>query len=97
METELKLGSFMKQPAERLSVSIRYGDALDLGDSIATVDYCAAEPVDLTVSPVLAADDRVRIFAQGGTDGTNYKITVRVTTANGEVLEDELICKLREI
>lgn len=93
----MKVGTFNKQPAERLSNSIVYTEALDDGDSIASVVSCTADPAGLTVSPVLVSDDRVRIWAEGGVSGVAYKITVIVATNGGEILEDELICKVKEL
>ncbi|AVR89016.1 hypothetical protein [Thauera aromatica] len=93
----MKLGSFSKQPGERVSKSVIYTDALDPGDEIGTIDECRAEPAGLEVSPVLVAGDRARIWVSGGTDGVQYKITIKVTTAGGEILEDELFCRVKEI
>lgn len=93
----MKVGSFSKQPGERISNSIAYDDALDEGDEVSSVLSCAAEPAGLTVTPVLASESRVRIWSEGGSDGTTYKITVTVLTAGGEIFEDELTCKVRSI
>lgn len=93
----MKVGTFTKQPGERISNSILYAEALDEGDSLAAVLNCHALPTGLQVTPVLVAEDRVRIWAEGGTDGVIYKITLTVETQGGEVLEDELICKVKEI
>lgn len=93
----MKVGTFSKQPRERISNSILYGDSLDEGDELSSVLSCVAEPAGLTVSPVLASETRVRIWAEGGEDGVIYKITVVVHTAGGEIFEDELVCKVRAI
>lgn len=93
----MKVGTFSKQPGERVSNSILYNEALDDGDSIVAVLHCIAEPSGLTVSPVLADVNRVRVWAEGGASGVTYKITVRVETDGGEILEDELICKVKEL
>lgn len=93
----MKVGTFSKQPGERVSNSILYSEALDDGDSVAAVLSCISEPAGLTVSPVLADVDRVRVWAEGGDTGVTYKITVRVETNGGEILEDELICKVKEL
>lgn len=94
----MRLGTFEKQPRERISKSLFYTDALDEGDSIATVDQPVVEPAgSLVASPVLVAEDRVRIWTQGGVHNVTYKVTVTVTTAFGEILEDELIIKVREL
>lgn len=96
----MRLGVFVKQPAERISKSIFYTEALDEGDSISTINSCTAEPSgdleDLEVSPVLVDTDRVRIWTQKGKKDVTYKVTIRVTTVNGEIFEDELVIPVRE-
>ncbi len=93
----MKLGSFPKQPSERLSCSVTYTDALDSGDSISIVSSCIAEPAGLTVTSVLVSDDRVRLWVSDGLDGTSYKITVTTATHGGEIFEDELTCKVKSV
>jgi len=93
----MRLGTTTQQPNERKSYSIVYDDALDEGDSVSLVELCIAEPDDMSVSPVLATDSRVRVWCEGGTTGETYKVTVRVLTAGGEKLEDELFIRVRGI
>ena len=97
----MRLGVSTKQPAERISKSIFYTRALDEGDSIATINSCTAtpsgDPEDLEVSPVLVDVDRVRIWIQKGKKDVTYKITILVSTNNGEIFEDELVIPVREI
>lgn len=93
----MKLGTFSKQPGERLSKSILYVEALDDGDEIASVMSCTVEPSGLDAMPTLVSGQRVRLWVGGGADATAYKITVRVQTAGGEILEDELTCRVREV
>lgn len=93
----MKVGSFTKQPGERISNSITYEDALDVADYLETVKSCTASPAGLGVKAGLADASRVRVWHEGGTHGTDYKVTVVVTTHNGERFEDEIICKVREV
>lgn len=93
----MKVGSFTKQPGERISNSITYEDSLDVGDYLETVESCAASPAGLSVNAGLADTSRVRVWHEGGTAGVDYKVTVVVTTHNGERFEDEIICKVREV
>lgn len=93
----MKLGTFPKQPSERLSKSIVYGDALDDGDEIATVMSCVVDPAGLTVVPTLVDANRVRLWVSTGADGVAYKITIKVQTSGGEIFEDELTCRVREV
>lgn len=93
----MKLATFTKQPAERISKSVNYRDALDANDEVTRVESCIAEPAGLTVTPVLVSEERVRIWVQGGEDMMIYKITLTVSTAGGEIFQDELICKVRDV
>ena len=93
----MKVGTFSKQPGERLSHSINYIEALDEGDTIAAILSCVTEPADLSVTAALATTTRVRLFSEGGTSGVTYKTTVTVETNNGERFEDEVICKVKEL
>ena len=93
----MKVGSFTKQPGERISNSITYEDSLDVDDYIETVASCTATPAGLSVSAGLANSKRSRVRYEGGTHGVDYKVTVVVATHNGERFEDEIICKVREV
>lgn len=93
----MKVGSFTKQPGEKISNSILYTDALDVADYLDTVVSCVAAPVGLTVLAALSSNDRVRVWYEGGIDGVTYKVTLTVTTNQGERFEDEITCKVKEI
>ena len=94
----MKVGSVTKQPGERISVSIAYDEALDEGDEITQIDACVVTPGgELTAAPVLATERRARVWLEGGTDAITYKVTVTVSTAGGERLEDEITVKVKEI
>lgn len=93
----MKLGSFTKQPGERISNSITYEDALDVDDYLETVESCTSLPAGLDVNAGLGDTKRTRIWYDGGTAGVDYKVTTVVTTHNGERFEDEIICKVREV
>lgn len=97
MEAIVKVGTFTKQPGERISNSILYDDALDVGDYLETVVSCTALPAGLVVNAGLADTTRVRVWHEGGVDGVSYTVTVVTTTHNGERFEDEIVCKVKEI
>lgn len=93
----MKVGTISKQPGEKISTSVIYTDSLDVGDYLDTVVSCVAEPTGLTVGAGLGSNERVRVWFEGGTDGVTYKVTVTVTTHQGERFEDEITCKVKEI
>lgn len=93
----MKVGTFSKQPRERLTHTIQYAEALEPGDEVVSVVSCEVAPAGLAVTALVAAGDRVRLWTEDGTDGVRYTITVIVDTQHGERLEDEVVCVVKEI
>ena len=93
------VGKLIKQPYEALDCSIDFGADLNLGDTI-TISSCTAENVITGVNStaiVIAASPapavsgtKVKFRLQGGNDGDQHKITVRVENQTGEQLEADL-------
>ena len=92
----MKLGTVTQQPAERLSYTIDYGEFLTDGDNVQTAAAAADDP-ELIVNTVTVVDPRVRFWVTGGINGKQYKVTVDVTTADGRILQDEVIFKIKEV
>lgn len=90
------LGNFTKQPIDVLDYDIDYSQWLTTGDNVEGVNV-AVEPSGLTVDNTFINDPRVKIYLSDGTDGTTYKITVTMTTADGRVKQDEFKLKVKEI
>lgn len=94
----MKIGTIKKQPSEVRTLSIKYDEALDVGDEISLIESCVVDPAgEVTVSPQLATTKRVRLWISGGVDGGTYKVTVITNTVGGETHEDEVIVKVAEI
>ena len=91
----MKLGTVVQQPTERLSYTIDYGDYLTDGDNIQT-SVASVEPAGITVDNVLVIDPRVRFWVTGGIAGQKYKVTLTSNTADGRVLQDEVVFKIKE-
>lgn len=93
----MKLGQIEQQPGERRSYSINYSNYLD-GDRVEQAE-AVAQPDGLVVEAVGVYDDgqRVRFWVRGGQDGGSYKATITVKTVGGEVLQDELTVKIKEV
>lgn len=93
----MKLGKFSKQPSERESYSIEYGDDMPDNDAIQSIVLDIFPVTGLTVTSVITTLTRMQLWASGGLDGVTYKITVTATTTNGRVLQDEVLLKIKEI
>ena len=84
-----------KDPDEVIDYGIEYGGALADGDSLASAVFTFIDQAGCTKTNegVVGTSAKVRISA--GTNGLNMKIQCRVTTTNGEVLEDLAKLKIR--
>ena len=96
----MKLGKFLKAPAERIRYVIDYNDWLDLDEAVAGVSF-APEPAqeldDLIVdSSSVAVDGRsVVIFISGGIAGIDYVLTVVMTSLGGQIKQDYILFAVR--
>lgn len=89
-------GKFEKQPAEILDYDVDYtewfGDRADTPES-----YVVVVPVGITKVSDALTGNVVKVVLGGGTAGTKYKITVRLTTASGLVKESDFELKVKEV
>lgn len=92
----MKLGSVTQQPAERLSYTIDYSDALTVGDNLQNAG-AASTPAGLTVDNVGPYDPRVKFWVSGGVSGVTYKITITANTADGRTFQDEITMKIKDL
>lgn len=92
----MNLGNFSKQPAEVVDYDIDYSEWLTAGDNVqsAVVDV---SPSGLTVDSVFVNDPRVKIWLAGGTHGTQYKLSVTTTTADGRIKQDEFRVRVKDV
>lgn len=95
------LAKYEKQPAEVKDYDIDYADWLipveDTIDSITTsvTSETQAVPtleVDYTQNTITLA----KLWVSGGTVGTQYKITVLMTTVDGRIDESELVFSIKD-
>ena len=89
------LGTFTKQPAERESYSIDFGDDLEETDELVSATTVIT-PLGLTLVSSLVVGDRVKVLVLGGEVLAKYKLTVTATTNEGRVLQDEFIVKIKD-
>lgn len=94
----MKVGTVKQQPNERRRYGVHYRAALDPGDFVESVSVTSIVPAGLTALASTDGEYAVRLVCEGGDDSTTYKVTMQVTTTNGnEILEDELYVKVKEL
>lgn len=91
------LGTISKQPQEKIDFDLLYATVLagrsDSLDSVVT----EVSPAGLTVEYAQISGTNVKVKIIGGTTDTSYKVTVRTTTTNDFVYEDEVTVNVEEI
>jgi hypothetical protein len=88
------LATYTQQPADRLDYDIPCD--LVSGDAIQTVTVPSIEPVGLTINSLFTGPT-VKLWVEGGTSGTTYKVEVLVETVLGRKKEFELKFKIKDV
>lgn len=89
------LGTFTKQPAEKIDYDIDYSAWLTPGDDIASV-VVTIDKTGLTIPQPQQASPVIKVWVSGGVDGAAYKITVTATTDDGRLKQDEFKIKIKD-
>lgn len=92
----MNLGNFYKQPVEVKDFDIDYSEWLTAGDNVESVTVVVT-PTGLTVESVFVNDPRAKVWLSGGVDGTQYKLSVTMTSADGRVKQDEFKIKVKDV
>ena len=89
--------SWTKQPNEVRQLELDVTDALSSGDSVASVTSCkvySSSGVDVSSSMLFGtatvSSNKVYTTIQGGTHNCYYWLEVKVSTVNGDTIEDDL-------
>ena len=90
------LGTFQKQPADRLDYDVTYKDWLTTGDNLESM-VAESVPEGLTIDSVYVNDPIAKIWLSGGMSGMTYKVTLTATTADGRIRQDEFKVKVKDI
>jgi hypothetical protein len=93
----MKLGAIRQQPNELLSYTVNYDEALSDTETAASTEALVEPSGELLITQTLVMANRVRLWATGGVSGKRYKVTVRTTTSESRVFEDELLFSIRDL
>ena len=91
----MNLGTFTKQPIEVKDYDLDYSEWLVAADTVEAAEV-TVEPAGLTVGSVFTQDKKIKVWLSAGTNGTVYKLTVTMTTADGRVKQDEFKVKVKD-
>lgn len=101
------MDTFTKQPSEKQTRAMNYTARLPQGAAtLSSATVAAYDDAGTNVSATilvsttctLSADSLSALFrVQAGTDGEDYKITVTATLNNTDILEDDVLMKVRAV
>lgn len=97
-----RLDKFRHQPAERKRYVVGYSEWLSDGETISTVSVTFAPttvpPLALTGGSAYVMPDGKSVYfnVEGGLDDTEYEATIRVTTTDDQLKEDEIVYIVEE-
>jgi hypothetical protein len=90
------IGVIIQQPSDKLDYDI---DTRPLttgtADTLDTV-VAVATPSSLVALGTKLDDNTAKLWLQGGVAGTEYKVEVTCTTAEGRIRQDEFVVKIEE-
>jgi hypothetical protein len=92
-----------KQPWDRKDYDIDYSQWLSTGDTVSSASatyVCVedADDVELDLDgSVTVTGTTTKVWAENGTTGRSYMITVRAITTGGRKIEAEIKLKIKEI
>jgi hypothetical protein len=90
----VSIPKYTKQPGDKLDYDIDFNEWLSSGDSLASVNVTADTGITIVNSTIVVS--MVKVWLSGGNDGETYKITVKVTTDEGRIKEQEFRIKVKE-
>jgi len=94
----MSVQTLIKQPGESRLFSMDFSGLLAVGEDIATIDSVTADIAGLTFpGGSLIAGTFAQFRVEDGVSGIRYKITVVVTTTQGNVLEGEGILQVKDL
>lgn len=86
--------SYVHDPDAHLDYLYDWTDWLAEGDTIAASEWIV--PDDLTADDESFTDTTATVWISGGTAGSNYTVTNRVTTAAGRIDDRSITLKCKE-
>lgn len=90
------LGKFTKQSTETLDYDVDFSDWFS-NRSDTPASFVVVAEAGITVSLSTRSGNVVKTVLAGGTDGTTYKVTVRMTTSAALVKEADFTVRIKDV
>ena len=97
----MRLGNFVKSPAEVKRYKVDYSDWLDTGEYVQSVvltvsPTSSSNPLTVAANTIDASQTYFAFFVAGGVVGTVYTVDVKVTTTGSQIKEDTILFTVRD-
>lgn len=94
--TPTTLKTLVKQPSEVRLFGMDFSNKMVKTETIVSIDSTVSSPSGITFTGTTIDGQVANILCSGGVDTKKYKITVKVTTGNGQTLENDGILEIVE-
>ncbi len=91
---------FYKQPSETYTIAMDFVGRIPptvtiSSDSVTAVDEDGSDASATVISSSTSSGTEVQAVVQAGSTGTDYRITISATLSNSEVLEEDVLMRVR--
>jgi HKD family nuclease len=96
------MNRFLKQPSEKFTITVDFASVLATNETISSyIITCVDLSDDSDSSSIIIDSDSnttnaVSIKVKAGIDKENHKITVKITTSDSNIFEEDILMKVRE-
>ena len=92
---------FTKQPSEIIPISMDFQYLLNGTETISSMAVSAVDSSNVSATSTIIdnysiSGDICKVTTKAGTDGIRYKITIRITSSEGNIYEEDVFMKVYE-
>ena len=91
-----------KQPSEKFTIAVDFANRIPTGAVISSQSITATDPNDIDVTatviegPTISGTE-LQTKVKAGTADIDYKVTMKATLDNNDVLEEDVLMQVREL
>jgi hypothetical protein len=94
----MKVGKFVKTPAERKRYALDYSNWLDTGETVNGSSFAISPTTGTPLyidGQAIVGGTQLSFYVNGGLDQNDYLVTVTITTTGGQTKQDTLTINVR--
>jgi len=91
----MRLGTFIKTPAERKRYAVDYSNWLETGETVSSYTITPTSGLTISSSTLTTGNTVLVFFVAGGTAGQQYTLDILANTSGGQIKEDTVLFNIR--